>query len=117
MASGNRVDQFGQFIYWDNRDVANEAATITLPAPASDRCWVIDDILFGYENTPVTTRALNIDLGTDQINDWTQEAGMKHSNSHGFVRGESGVAVTVTLEADNVGLGKLEVRARLEFAP
>lgn len=114
MPSGNKVDQFGTFIYWVHSDTKNVPVTVSLPAPASNRFWQIDEILYGYENAPMGSRELTINLGSDENvrREWTADAGIKRFSGQGSLRGETGKAVSVRLEADAVGLGKVEVRAR-----
>jgi len=118
MSSGSRMDENGQWIYYD-WPAADTQAQITLPANA-DKIWVIDRIDFGFDSIPAAAKELTVNFSGSA--DWAlpvtsdgPHSWVSKDADYVAVRGDRETAVTITLAADTGGAkGYLNVWAHLE---
>jgi len=99
--------------------VANTKAEIVLPAPGSDYCWVIEDILYGFDVAPAAAKTLTIKFGAVSaiVHPVTAFDGKRY-NPVGGLRGKSNEAVTITLAADSGGaIGYISAQVKKGHAP
>jgi len=111
MASGSLPNGIHTY-YWD-WPAANTVAEIGIPAPGAGNVIVLDEILFGYNLTPIAATELAVALdGNDTIKIPVTDPGA-HRYPGTRLIGADGSAVKITLPADSGGAkGYLNVQAR-----
>jgi len=116
MDSGSIAGPNGGELYYDYPEVENTQAQITLPAAGLKRCWVLENVCYGFNQTPMSAKALTIVIGADTMQVQVSEA-KRTSYGQELRTGANGTAV-ITLAADDSGaIGLLEVYCRKEWCP
>ena len=104
--------------HYYHHPVANTAAVVTLAAPGSDLCWVIEDILFGFDSIPAAAKEFSIAFGGEAaIKIPISSSDAKRVAPLGGLRGKANQEVVITLAADTGGAkGYLNAQCRSEYS-
>ncbi len=104
--------------HYYHHPAADTAAVITLAAPGSDLCWVIEDILLGFDNVPVAAKEFSIAFGGEAaIKIPISSNDAKRVAPLGGLRGKANQEIVITLTADTGGAkGYLNAQCRQEHS-
>ena len=99
-----------QYHYW-SWPTAGVKAEVTLAAPGAGVRWQIDEIVFGYDDTPSSTQAMTIKLDENPtITMYVSSGGAKQYTPGSPLVGLDNRAVVITLPADAGSTGYLNVQ-------